>query len=210
MRLRPRPRVVIEQPVPVAGQPKTVCLKSQDMRKDGSDDPHDCVICQKRMRIHFDRITPDWAQCPECRDVLHLTCLDKWVAQFSGTAFTCPSCRAAFSTEGYDEEWNADDVVENLRCDDNDFKCQDETKSCQASPKDGSDSNSEEDESESEEDESESEEEKSDSDEEEESDSDEGEESDSDEEDAPSSKWSNRTRSTTDSSCRTRKRARGA
>eukprot|EP00966_Prymnesium_polylepis_P042826 995371-Prymnesium_polylepis.1 len=85
MRLRPRPRVTIEQQPLETTRGKTICLLSRHVRKIGSEDPHDCVICQKRLSIHVDGSSPDWAQCPVCKDVVH-----KWVDQYPGEGFTCP------------------------------------------------------------------------------------------------------------------------
>ena len=113
MRLRPRFRVVMPD---TSLHPRELVLLGSHIRSNGSSDPHNCAICLNTLKFNTNHGTPDWAQCPACQDVLHLSCLSKWIDSSTADTFSCPSCRTKFDIDKYeaDDLWNADDIVEKL------------------------------------------------------------------------------------------------
>lgn len=108
MRLRPRPRVTIEQTLST-----TVTLLDSHIRPGGDAVPHNCVICCAVLRMMLDIAHPKWAQCPECKNVMHQKCFDRWILASPCDTFACPSCRYKFSRAAYESDpdlWSATDV----------------------------------------------------------------------------------------------------
>ena len=114
MKLRRR-QVVIEQ-VPT----RTVTLLDSHLRTGGESTPHACIVCCSVLRMTLDGAHPKWAQCPNCQDVMHQTCFDRWVLKGSGSdslRFPCPSCRYTFDRSEYEsnpDSWSAADVQSTL------------------------------------------------------------------------------------------------
>ena len=116
MQLRRRQRVVIEQ-VPT----RTVTLLESHLRPGGERTPHSCKVCCSVLRMKLDDgAYPKWTQCPECQDVMHQSCFDRWVLNGSGSdslKFSCPSCRHEFDRNKYEsnpDPWSAADVQSTL------------------------------------------------------------------------------------------------
>lgn len=114
MRLRPRFRVVMPD---TSLHSRELVLLGSHIRPNGTSDPHNCAICLNTLKFNTNNGTPDWAQCPSCQDVVHLSCLSKWIDSASEDTFSCPSCRTMFDIDSYEAEdqWNADDIVEKLQ-----------------------------------------------------------------------------------------------
>ena len=114
MRLRPRFRVVMPD---TSLHSRELVLLGSHIRPNGTSDPHNCAICLNTLKFNTNHGTPDWAQCPACQDVVHLSCLSKWIDSSPTDTFSCPSCRSKFEIDKYEEndQWNADDIVDRLR-----------------------------------------------------------------------------------------------
>ena len=118
MRLRPRFRVIM----PVSVPSRVVVLLDSHLRQGGDDTPHNCAICLVALKYNLSSTVPAWAQCCNCADVVHRSCLDKWVESSTHlTQFTCPACRCVFECDVYEDDpdaWNADRIVDSLQQED--------------------------------------------------------------------------------------------
>eukprot|EP00966_Prymnesium_polylepis_P193359 4481984-Prymnesium_polylepis.1 len=96
---------------------RELVLLGSHLRSNGSSDPHNCAVCLNMLKFNTNHGTPDWAQCPACQDVVHLSCLSKWIDSSKTDTFSCPSCRTKFDIDKYeaDDLWNANDIVEKLQ-----------------------------------------------------------------------------------------------
>ena len=115
MHLRPRFRVLI----PDVCQDKELVLRGSHIRSNGSSEPHQCAVCLNTLKLNTKRGTPEWAQCPGCLDVVHLSCLTQWINKSTQQdKFTCPSCRASYHIldfEANENMWSADNVIDKLK-----------------------------------------------------------------------------------------------
>lgn len=117
MHLRPRFRVVISTG-PAA---QTMVLLNSHVREDGDGTPHICAICLAVLKCRIDVLSPRWAQCCNCANVVHRTCLNRWVqssACLNTLSFNCPSCRCPFERHAFEEDpdaWNVEETLQRLR-----------------------------------------------------------------------------------------------
>ena len=99
-------------------------LMAHHLRQNGDRLRHMCSICMKYL-VYRD-ITPDWSQCPICKNVIHEACFRKLV-QVSNDVLKCPSCMTEFPLEDYVTQpsfWSAHEALDAIISEkDNEFIC---------------------------------------------------------------------------------------
>lgn len=114
MRTRSGQRPVVIETAP---PPDRCTLKRSHLRPGADDEPHSCPICLVALSFSSDSQRPAWMQCPVCSDVMHESCMMKWVASATGDTFACPNCRNEFNINAFNaspEAWSADALVQTL------------------------------------------------------------------------------------------------
>ena len=121
MQLRPRARVVLEEP---ECRPAHKKLRGKDVRPGGDDDAYSCSICLVSLQMRDGHA--NWSQCPHCKHVFHCGCIDAHVrASPSDDEFACPMCKAKCAVDSLDE-WYAVDLMETVRDDDSTYEEEEE------------------------------------------------------------------------------------
>jgi hypothetical protein len=95
-------------------------LRRSDMRPQGEQTTHSCLICLNEMSIVHDK-RPRWLQCPLCHEVVHEDCMRKYIIRQTDETFSCANCRASYTKTSFEEDidlWSADDLIEKLIQDD--------------------------------------------------------------------------------------------
>lgn len=91
-----------------------VYLRRCDIRPRAEETLHMCPICLENMFFIKDK-RPSWSQCPACKEVVHESCIRKYMRQ-QDTEFACPMCRTIYDMSAFEEEdaWSAEALIEDL------------------------------------------------------------------------------------------------